>query len=608
MCRIFFTIYRDGIFLIINKNNMKQEKTTQIYKMRHTGSHILASAVKKYLEPENIEVKLAIGPPVDNGFYYDFDLGDRTLSENDFKGIEKIMKHIVKQNLPMEKVETLSITEAKKKLNKEPYKVELLERFETEGQKEATFYQLGDFIDLCEGNHVESTGKVGAFKIDKVAGAYWMGDENKAMLQRIYVLMFETKEELDDYLKMMEEAKKRDHRKIGKEMDLFTFSDLVGPGLPLFTPKGTIIRDELINYVVELQTPKGYQAVDIPHLTNTELYKVSGHYDKFGEDLFKFNMGDREFAIKPMNCPHHTQIYASSPKSYKDLPIRYYNVTKVYRNEQSGELQGLSRVISITQDDGHIFCTVDQIQDEASIINDIIQEFYKTLNLEPIVRLSRRDPDAPENYLGGDDVWNKAEDALKDVLKNANITDYLDGPGEAAFYGPKLDFIVKDAIGREWQVATIQLDFNMPERFGLEYIDENNNKQRPVMIHRAVLGSVERFMSMMIEHYAGNFPTWLAPEQVRILPISDKFLDYAREVEGILKEAKVRVSLDDRAESLGKKIRDAEIQKVPFSLIIGEKEVKDKTVTPRKRHEGDLLPITSEDFRDLIVDEIVNRK
>jgi len=587
---------------------MKQEKTTQIYKMRHTGSHILASAVKKYLEPENIEVKLAIGPPVDNGFYYDFDLGDRTLSENDFKGIEKIMKHIVKQNLPMEKVETLSITEAKKKLNKEPYKVELLERFETEGQKEATFYQLGDFIDLCEGNHVESTGKVGAFKIDKVAGAYWMGDENKAMLQRIYVLMFETKEELDDYLKMMEEAKKRDHRKIGKEMDLFTFSDLVGPGLPLFTPKGTIIRDELINYVVELQTPKGYQAVDIPHLTNTELYKVSGHYDKFGEDLFKFNMGDREFAIKPMNCPHHTQIYASSPKSYKDLPIRYYNVTKVYRNEQSGELQGLSRVISITQDDGHIFCTVDQIQDEASIINDIIQEFYKTLNLEPIVRLSRRDPDAPENYLGGDDVWNKAEDALKDVLKNANITDYLDGPGEAAFYGPKLDFIVKDAIGREWQVATIQLDFNMPERFGLEYIDENNNKQRPVMIHRAVLGSVERFMSMMIEHYAGNFPTWLAPEQVRILPISDKFLDYAREVEGILKEAKVRVSLDDRAESLGKKIRDAEIQKVPFSLIIGEKEVKDKTVTPRKRHEGDLLPITSEDFRDLIVDEIVNRK
>lgn len=587
---------------------MSEKQIDTLYAQRHTGAHILASAVIKYLADEKVEVKLGIGPPVDNGFYYDFDLGERMLSDADFKGIEKKMKHIIKQNLPMEHTATLSLAEARKKLADQPYKLSLLDRFEQEGTTEVTFYTIGDFEDMCEGNHVASTGKVGAFAIAKLAGAYWMGDEKNAMLQRVYVYMFETQEELDAYLALQEEAKKRDHRKIGKEMDLFAFSDLIGPGLPLFTPRGTIIRDELINYVFELQVPRGFQAVDIPHLTNTELYKVSGHYDKYGEDLFKFQTGDRELAVKPMNCPHHTQIFASQQRSYKELPIRYYNVTKVYRNEQSGELQGLSRVISITQDDGHVFCTPEQIQQEALTILDIIRAFYTTFNMEPVVRLSRRDPDAPEKYLGDDSLWTKAEAALKEVLAHAGIEQYIDGPGEAAFYGPKLDFIVRDAIGREWQVATIQLDFNMPQRFGLEYVDAQGTKQTPVMIHRAVLGSVERFMSMMIEHYAGNFPTWLAPEQVRILPISDKFMDWAQEVREMLARAGVRVHLDDRAESLGKKIREAEIGKVPYALIIGEKEAQAKTVQPRKRHEGDIESMSGKDFVEMITTEIKERR
>lgn len=550
-----------------------------------------------------MDIKFGIGPPIEYGFYYDFDLGGRTLTEADFKGIEKAMKHIVKQNLPFVHKE-VSITEAREISKDQPYKLELLSDFEAKGITTVTYYSIGKFEDLCRGNHVDSTGKIGAFKIDKVAGAYWKGDEKNQMMQRIYVLMFDTQEELDAHVAMLEEAKKRDHRKLGKELDLFAFSDLIGPGLPLFTPRGTILRDELTRYVIELQEPLGYKNVDIPHLTNTDLYKTSGHYDKYGADLFKFNMGDREFAVKPMNCPHHTQIFDSRQRSYKELPIAYYNVTKVYRNEQSGELQGLSRVISITQDDGHVFCRPDQIQEEAHKIYSMIKSFYETLGMKLNVRLSRRDPVKPENYLGDDSLWNNAESALKDVLSNAGITEFIDGPGEAAFYGPKLDFMIKDAIGREWQVATIQLDFNMPMRFNLSYVDETNQKQHPVMIHRAVLGSVERFMSIMIEHFGGNFPTWMSPEQVRILPISDNFIDHAKDVYNLLKAAGVRVEIDDRAESLGKKIREAEIWKVPYSLIIGEKEVAAKTVTPRKRHTGDMPAVSPQEFADMITKEI----
>ncbi|MCC6639101.1 threonine--tRNA ligase [Candidatus Falkowbacteria bacterium] len=576
---------------------------SDLEKKRHTGAHILASAVAKHLEDEKVDVKFGIGPPIEHGFYYDFDLGERTLTDADFKGIEKAMKHIVKQNLPFEMRE-VSISQAREISAHQPYKLELINDFEAKGLSTVTYYSIGKFEDLCRGNHVDSTGKVGAFKIDKVAGAYWKGDEKNPMMQRVYVLMFDTQDELDAHIAMLEEAKKRDHRKLGKELDLFAFSDLIGPGLPLFTPRGTILRDELTRYVIELQEPLGYKNVDIPHLTNTELYKVSGHYDKYGEDLFKFNMGEREFAVKPMNCPHHTQIFDSRQRSYKELPIAYYNITKVYRNEQSGELAGLSRVLSITQDDGHVFCRPDQIQDEASKIYVMIKTFYATLGMNLQVRLSRRDPANPQKYLGDDALWNNAENSLKQVLSAAGISEFIDGPGEAAFYGPKLDFMIKDAIGREWQVATIQLDFNMPMRFNLSYVDEHNQKQHPVMIHRAILGSVERFMSIMIEHFGGNFPTWMSPEQVRILPISDNFLGYAQEVESALKVHGVRVEIDGRAESLGKKIREAEIWKVPYSLIIGEKEVASKTVTPRKRHVGDMPAVSAQEFTDMIIKEI----
>ena len=586
---------------------MSEEKQfSDLDKKKHTGAHILASAVAKHLEDEKVDIKFGIGPPIEYGFYYDFDLGGRALTEADFKGIEKAMKHIVKQNLPFVHRE-VSIAQAREISKDQPYKLELLADFEAKGITTVTYYSIGKFEDLCRGNHVDSTGKVGAFKIDKVAGAYWKGDEKNPMMQRIYVLMFDTQEELDAHVAMLEEAKKRDHRKLGKELDLFAFSDLIGPGLPLFTPRGTILRDELTRYVIELQEPLGYKNVDIPHLTNTDLYKTSGHYDKYGEDLFKFNMGEREFAVKPMNCPHHTQIFDSRQRSYKEMPIAYYNITKVYRNEQSGELQGLSRVLSITQDDGHVFCRPDQIQQEAGKIYSMIKTFYETLGMKLHVRLSRRDPQNPDKYLGDDALWLNAESALKEVLSNAGITEFIDGPGEAAFYGPKLDFMIKDAIGREWQVATIQLDFNMPMRFNLSYVDETNQKQHPVMIHRAVLGSVERFMSIMIEHFGGNFPTWMSPEQVRILPISDNFIDHAKDVYQILKSAGVRVEIDDRAESLGKKIREAEIWKVPYSLIIGEKEVAAKTVTPRKRHTGDMPAVSAQEFADMIIKEIKER-
>ncbi len=580
---------------------VKEDNTTTIETMRHSLAHIMASAIVQ-LWPD---AKLGVGPAVENGFYYDLDLGKRTLSEDDFDQIEKVMKKIVDEKQPFTKV-VKSIDEAIDwaKKSKQPYKEELLNDLKragttlakdldkselgtiTDGEtkvKEVTFYQNGDFVDLCRGPHVEDTGKVGAFKLMRVAGAYWRGKETNPQMQRLYGVAFNTKEELNKHLENLEEAKKRDHRKLGKELDLFVISDLVGPGLPLFTPRGTVLRDELGRFSQELQARYGYQRVTIPHITRSELYKVSGHYDKYPE---KFTVTSEEsadeFLLKPMSCPHHAQIYNSRPRSYKELPIRYMENTEVYRDEKSGELHGLSRVRMITQDDSHCFCTPEQISQELSNIIEMVREMYTVLGMEYRAILSFRDDQ--DKYLGDKKTWDQAEKSLEDATKVQNI-EYEVIEGEAAFYGPKVDFMVKDALGREWQCATLQLDFLQPERLDLHYIDNEGNKQRPVMIHKALLGSIERFLSVYIEHTAGKFPIWLAPEQIRVITVNQEYETYAC-ADAILDQAKklgLRVSLDNDSQSVGKKIRKAEQDKVPYTLVIGPKEIKDKVVTPRIR-------------------------
>lgn len=580
---------------------VKEDNTTTIETMRHSLAHIMASAIVQ-LWPD---AKLGVGPAVENGFYYDLDLGKRTLSEDDFDQIEKVMKKIVDEKQPFTKV-VKSIDEAIDwaKKSKQPYKEELLNDLKragttlakdldkselgtiTDGEtkvKEVTFYQNGDFVDLCRGPHVEDTGKVGAFKLMRVAGAYWRGKETNPQMQRLYGVAFNTEEELNKHLENLEEAKKRDHRKLGKELDLFVISDLVGPGLPLFTPRGTVLRDELGRFSQELQARYGYQRVTIPHITRSELYKVSGHYDKYPE---KFTVTSEEsadeFLLKPMSCPHHAQIYNSRPRSYKELPIRYMENTEVYRDEKSGELHGLSRVRMITQDDSHCFCTPEQISQELSNIIEMVREMYTVLGMEYRAILSFRDDQ--DKYLGDKKTWDQAEKSLEDATKVQNI-EYEVIEGEAAFYGPKVDFMVKDALGREWQCATLQLDFLQPERLDLNYIDNEGNKQRPVMIHKALLGSIERFLSVYIEHTAGKFPIWLAPEQIRVITVNQEYETYAC-ADAILDQAKklgLRVSLDNDSQSVGKKIRKAEQDKVPYTLVIGPKEIKDKVVTPRIR-------------------------
>jgi len=566
--------------------------------MRHSLAHILAQAVMDTYP----NVKLGVGPTIENGFYYDFGL-DETISEADLKKIEKKMKRIVSQSQPFSG-EMFSTPDAKKRLAEmeQPFKIELVESFEEEGTTEVSFYSnlLNDqvkFVDLCRGGHLEHTGQVGAFKLVKVAGAYWRGDENNPMLQRIYGVAFKTKEELDAYLKMMEEAKKRDHRKLGQQLDLFTFSELVGPGLPLFTPRGTIMREELTDFVWRLMKPYGYTRVNIPHMAKSDLYKTSGHWDKFADDIFHISSKktDTAFVMKPMNCPHHTQIYDSRPRSYKELPLRYSEVTTVYRDENTGQLQGLTRVRSITQDDAHVFCRMDQVKEEALAIYDIVTSFYEAFGMTLNLRLSMHDPEKPEKYLGGAELWDSAVGTLREMLDDLG-KEYEEAPGEAAFYGPKIDFIARDAIGRDWQLATIQLDFNLPERFNLTYVDSNGEKQRPVMIHRAILGSVERFMGVLIEHFAGAFPFWLSPEQIRLLPVSDKFNAYAEKVRGELEAAGYRATLDDSSNSLGKKIREAELWKIPSMLIIGENEMNDGTVTERNYGQREQNTLSVADF------------
>ena len=559
----------------------------ELNKKRHSAAHILAMAIKQ-IRPDAL---FGIGPVVDDGFYYDIESVD-PLTEADLKQIEKRMKKLIGQKVTFERSE-MSIADAREFFKDQKYKLELIDDLASEGETVASVFTSKDFADLCRGPHVESAQEIDAtaLKIMRLAGAYWKSDEKREQLTRIYGVLFDTKEELDTYLTRIEEAKKRDHRKLGKELDLFTFSDLVGAGLPLFTPKGTLLRDLIVDKIQSLQKKFGYQKVTIPHITKKDLYEKSGHWAKFGDELFKVKgQSDQEFVMKPMNCPHHTQIYAARQRSYRDLPVRFMETTMVYRDEQAGELLGLSRVRSISQDDGHVFCTPTQIEAEVGGIVSVIRDFYASLNMfndgDYWVSVSVRNPQTPEKYLGDPAKWDLAESTLEAIAQKEGLP-YKRVEGEAAFYGPKLDFMFRDAIGREWQLATAQLDFVMPDRFGLEYTDENNIKQTPVMIHRAIAGSLERFLSVIIEHFAGAFPLWLSPVQVVIIPVSDKFNDYGSQVKDRLIAVGYRTELFDQSDTLGKRIRLAQQQKIPYILVVGEKEVSDRTVSVRSRDNGD---------------------
>ncbi len=581
---------------------MADQNNDQLHAMRHSLAHIMATAVTT-LWPE---AKLGVGPVVENGFYYDIDVPGVTISTDDFKKIEELMRKIVNQKQVFEKSEKgIDEAIAWAESAKQPYKVELLNDLKRAGTTVAkdldadelgtitdgasvvdtvSFYTNGEFTDLCRGPHVEDTGKVGAFKLMRVAGAYWRGKEGNPQMQRLYGVAFETKEQLHDFLHMLEEAKKRDHRKLGKELDLFVVSDLVGAGLPLFTPRGTVLREELARYSNELREQRGFEKVWVPHITKHVLYEKSGHWDKFGDELFlvKSQETSDQLVMKPMNCPHHTRIYESQPRSYRDLPIRYLETTTVYRDEKSGELGGLSRVRSITQDDSHVFCRPDQIGVEINSLLAAAAQLYATVDMKLRVRLSYRDE--TDAYLGDPKLWESAQVQLKDAVV-ANGLDFYEEDGEAAFYGPKIDFMATDAIGREHQVATVQLDFVQPERFELEYAAEDGSKMQPIMIHCALLGSIERFLSVYIEHTAGRFPIWLAPEQLRLIQVKDspeldKFVD---EITTSAKQMGIRVTVDRSNESVGKKIRNSELLKVPYSVVIGEKELETKELSPRVR-------------------------
>lgn len=568
-----------------------QSREEQLSGIRHSLAHLLAAAVKQ-LWPH---AKNAIGPAVENGFYQDFDMGEIKVSENDFPAIEKKMKELLKDWNAFE-VKEVSVEQAKRDFSDNPYKLELIEEFGQQG-KTITENNPGNFLDLCKGGHAENPRQeLQHFKLMSLAGAYWRGDEKKPMLTRIYGTAFLTKEDLKEYLHMLEEAKKRDHKKLGVDLDLFTFSDLVGPGLPLWTPKGTILRNTLDEFVWELRRERGYEKVEIPHITKKDLYETSGHWDKYKDDLFRIKTREgHEFAMKPMNCPHHTQIYKRKQWSYRELPQRYANTTMCFRDEQTGELSGLSRVRSFTQDDAHVFCRISQAKEEVQKIWDIVHTFYGTMGLNLRLRLSLRDPEHPEKYLGNQEHWNKAERLLKEIAQ-ANNTEYSEAPGEAAFYAPKLDFLAKDSIGREWQVATIQLDVNMPDRFDLTCINEQSEPERIVMIHAAIMGSIERFLSVIIEHFSGEFPIWLSPVQVAILPVGLDHQDFALALRDELKQAGLRVEVDASGESVGKKIRMASKQKIPYVLVVGDKEMKSDMLAVRLRGQEQVVEMPKVEF------------
>jgi len=572
---------------------------------RHSFAHLLAAAVKN-LYPK---VKFGIGPTIENGFYYDFD--NIELGEKDLPKIKKEMIKVAKAGHEFKK-EEWDADKAREYFKKEKatYKLKLIDDLKKEGEKSPSrkasegqgkvgMVHLGEaFLDLCRGGHVKNTKDLplDAFKLTRVAGAYWRGDEKNPMLTRVYGVAFETKGKLEAYLIQQEEAEKRDHKKLGKELGLFTFSDLIGSGLPLFTPRGTIIWNELIAFSETLKREAGYQNVHIPHIAKPDLYKISGHLEKFKDDIFYVKGKDSEFILKPMNCPHHTQIYASAMRSYKDLPVRFYETTTAYRDEQAGELGGLTRVRSITTDDSHAFVREDQIEQEFDALLKGILRVVEKFKLDTYkIRLSLRDETNTKAYLGDDALWSTAQKEMEGILKKNKIN-YEKAEGEAAFYGPKMDFMINDSLGRQWQISTIQLDLNMPARFGLEYIDQDGNKKTPVMIHSAFLGSIERFMGIIIEHYAGAFPLWLAPEQVWIVPVSEKFDTYASDVAHSLEEENVRVIVRGENETLGKKIREGQLQKIPYLLIVGEKEEESQKISVRDRTKGDLGLSTVKEF------------
>lgn len=563
----------------------------------HSSAHLLASAISE-LYPD---AKFGIGPSIENGFYYDIDFGETQLSSEDFLKIEQKMQELVKSGITLVRKD-ISKSDALKLFSErgENYKVELINELE---DGTITLYESGKFTDLCRGPHLMDFSSIKAIKILSLAGAYWRGDEKRKQLTRIYGITFPKKKELDEYLLLLEEAKKRDHRKLGKELELFMFSEKVGQGLPMWLPKGAILRERLENFLKKVQREYGYQQVITPHIGDVNLYKCSGHYQKYGQDSFrtiKTPNENEEYFLKPMNCPHHVEIYKFKPHSYKDLPFRVAEFGTVYRYEQSGELHGLTRVRSFTQDDAHIFCTPEQLKEEFCKVIDIVLYIFKTLKFENFTaQISLRDPKNTEKYIGSDDVWEKSERAIVESANERGLKTTTE-IGEAAFYGPKLDFMVRDAIGRKWQLGTIQVDYNLPERFELEYTGADNQKHRPVMIHRAPFGSMERFVAVLIEHTAGIFPLWLTPEQFIILPISEKYEEYSKKVLSLLANLDLRGSIDDRSEKTGKKIRDAEIAKMPYMLIVGENEEKQGYVSVRKHGGEDLGSMSIEDFAKLV--------
>ena len=578
--------------------NDKEGKST----MWHSSAHLLAEALESMFDG----IKFWVGPPVEFGFYYDVDFGEHTFTDAHIPDVEKKMLELAREKNPfirneMSKADAISYFEEKG----DEYKLDLLERLE---DGEITTYTQGNFTDLCRGPHIPHTGFVKAAKVTAIAGAYWKGDENNKQLTRVYGITFPKNKELTAYLEMVEQAKARDHRKLGKELDLFHFSERVGQGLPLWLPKGADLRNRLENFLKEAQRKSGYQPVITPHIGSKDLYVTSGHYAKYGEDSFQpiqTPSDGEEFLLKPMNCPHHCEIFKARPRTYKDLPVRFAEFGTVYRYEQSGELHGLTRVRGFTQDDAHIFCTNDQVKEEVSNVIDLVLYIFKTLDFEDfIIQISLRDPDKPEKYIGSDENWDKAEKAIREVAESKNLETVVE-LGEAAFYGPKLDFMVRDAIGRTWQLGTVQIDYNLPERFELEYVGSDNAKHRPVMIHRAPFGSMERFVAILIEHCAGKFPLWLTPEQARILALSEKYNEYAEEVSKVLENADIRALVDNRSEKVGRKIRDAELEKIPYMLIVGENEKSEGTVSVRKQGEGDVGTMTIEAFAERIRSEIV---
>ena len=573
--------------------------------MWHSSAHLMAEA----LEALYPGVKFGIGPAIENGFYYDVDLGGQAISEEDLKKLEAKMAELAKQNSSYQRKEVSKAEALQYFTGKDDqYKLELINDLQ---DGTITFYTQGAFTDLCRGPHIPSTGFIKAVKLTSIAGAYWRGNEKNKMLTRIYGITFPSQKELDEYLTLVEEAKKRDHRKLGKELELFTFSEKVGLGLPLWLPKGAMLRERLQQFLQKAQVESGYLPVVTPHIGNKNLYITSGHYEKYGKDSFQpihTPEEGEEFMLKPMNCPHHCEIYRSSPKSYKDLPVRFAEFGTVYRYEQHGELHGLTRVRGFTQDDAHLFCRPDQVKEEFIKVIDLVLYVFRSLSFtEYTAQISLRDKDDRSKYIGSDENWNLAEQAIIESAEEKGLNTVVEY-GEAAFYGPKLDFMVKDALGRKWQLGTIQVDYNLPERFELEYIGADNQKHRPVMIHRAPFGSLERFIAVLIEHCAGKFPLWLTPTQVKVLPISDKSLIYAEKVAELLKNAEIRAEIDDRNEKIGKKIREAELAKVPYMLVLGEKEATEEVVAVRRQAKGDLGTMRLDQFIGLVNDEVVNRK